>query len=419
MNKLQDYLNNLYPDNNSQSIKLGLDRVLKVKNLLGIEPKFKIITVGGTNGKGSVCAFLESIYSKAGYSVGCFTSPHLYKFNERIKINLEQANDEIIIESLDIIASKKKSIELTYFEITTLAAINIFIKKEVDIAILEVGLGGRLDAVNIFDSELSIITSIGMDHQEFLGDTIEKIGHEKLGICRSNKPAILNFENIPRSMINELNEINASISILNEDYSYNSDFKNYNYSSKDMLMNKLPKPYVKGKNQLINLAGCLRAINLLQNKLPVSSYAVKKGIREVRIEGRLQIVSNEPYIVADVAHNIDAANNLSDFINSTKKSGKIYAVFSILENKDIEQVLMPFINIVDEWFVSEINGPRTQKVDVISNAINKINKQAVINKFENLTKAYKDACKKCSLNDNIIIYGSFFTVSETLNGVIM
>ena len=167
MSKLQDYLNNLYPDNNSQSIKLDLDRVLKVKNLLGIEPKFKIITVGGTNGKGSVCAFLESIYSKAGYSVGCFTSPHLYKFNERIKINLEQANDEIIIESLDIIASKKKSIELTYFEITTLAAINIFIKKEVDIAILEVGLGGRLDAVNIFDPDLSIITSIGMITKNF------------------------------------------------------------------------------------------------------------------------------------------------------------------------------------------------------------------------------------------------------------
>jgi len=419
LSKLQDYINNLYPDTNNQPIKLGLDRVLRVKNLAKIQPNFPIIIVGGTNGKGSVCAFLETIYSKAGYSVGCFTSPHLFKFNERIRINLEQVDDKVILESLNIINTKKKSIELTYFEITTLAAMNVFIKKKIDIAILEVGLGGRLDAVNIFDPDLSIITSIGMDHQEYLGDTIEEIAHEKSGICRPRKHAILNFENIPKSMINELKKLNASLSILNDDYSYRSDSESYNYSSHNFSMNNLPNPYLKGNSQLINLAGCLRATNLLQKKLPVTLSSIKEGISDTRIEGRLQILSNKPYIVADVAHNMDAAINLFNFINMSKKSGKVYAVFSVLKDKDVEQILMPFINIVDEWFISEINDSRSQKIDVITNTLKKYNKQVVVNKFDNLLQAYNNVSKKCGLNDNIIIYGSFFTVSETMNEVLI
>jgi len=396
---------------------MGLDRVGRVKNSLNIDPNFPIITVGGTNGKGSVCAFLEAIYTKAGYSVGCYTSPHLFKFNERIKINLEQVNDETILKSLNLVNTKKKTIELTYFEITTLAAMNIFIEKKIDIAILEVGLGGRLDAVNIFDSDLSIITSIGMDHQEFLGGTIKEIAHEKSGICRPNKHAILNFENIPKSMINELNKLNASLSILNHDYSYKSTSENYNFKSVNILMNDLPLPNLKGKNQLTNLAGCLRAVNLLQNKLPVTLGAIKEGIKDASIDGRLQILSNEPYIVADVAHNSDAALNLYNFISTSKRVGKVYAVFSILENKDIKKVLMPFINIVDEWFVSEINDSKAQKIDVIIATLKKYNKKVVINKFNNLNQAYKNAYKKCNLNDNIIIYGSFFTVSESMHGI--
>jgi len=419
LSKLQDYINNLYPDTNNQPIKLGLDRVLRVKNLAKIQPNFPIIIVGGTNGKGSVCAFLETIYSKAGYSVGCFTSPHLFKFNERIRINLEQVDDKVILESLNIINTKKKSIELTYFEITTLAAMNVFIKKKIDIAILEVGLGGRLDAVNIFDPDLSIITSIGMDHQDYLGDTIEEIAHEKSGICRPRKHAILNFVNIPKSMINELKKLNASLSILNDDYSYSSDSKSYNYSSHNFLMNNLPNPYLKGNSQLINLAGCLRATNLLRKKLPVTLSSIKEGISDTRIEGRLQILSNKPYIVADVAHNMDAAINLFNFINVSKRSGKVYAVFSVLKDKDVEQILMPFINIVDEWFISEINDSRSQKIDVITNTLKKYNKQVVVNKFDNLLQAYNNVSKKCGLNDNIIIYGSFFTVSETMNEVLI
>ena len=417
MSKLHDHINKLYSGTSNPIVNLGLGRVGKVKGFVNIEPNFLIIMVGGTNGKGSVCAFLETIYSKAGYSVGCFTSPHLFKFNERIKINLEQVDDDTIIKSLDFIQAKQKSTKLTYFEITTLAAMKIFTEKKIDIAILEVGLGGRLDAVNIFEPDLSIITSIGMDHQDFLGDTIEEIAREKSGICRPNKHSVLNFENIPKSMIKELNKINASLSILNVDYSYKSTTKSYDYKSNNISMDKLPAPSLKGNSQLTNLAGCLRAINLLQNKLPVTLDAIQEGIKDTRIEGRLQILSKEPYVVADVAHNADAAINLFKFFRTTKQGGKVYAVFSILKSKDIKEVLLPFVDIVDEWFVSEINDAGTQKIEVIVSSLKTYNKKVVINKFYTLNQAYKNAYKKCDLNDNIIIYGSFFTVSESMHGV--
>ena len=417
MSKLHDHINKLYSGTSNPIVNLGLGRVGKVKGFVNIEPNFLIIMVGGTNGKGSVCAFLETIYSKAGYSVGCFTSPHLFKFNERIKINLEQVDDDTIIKSLDFIQAKQKSTKLTYFEITTLAAMKIFTEKKIDIAILEVGLGGRLDAVNIFEPDLSIITSIGIDHQDFLGDTIEEIAREKSGICRPNKHSVLNFENIPKSMIKELNKINASLSILNVDYSYKSTTKSYDYKSNNISMDKLPAPSLKGNSQLTNLAGCLRAIDLLQNKLPVTLDAIQEGIKDTRIEGRLQILSKEPYIVADVAHNADAAINLFKFFRTTKQGGKVYAVFSILKSKDIKEVLLPFVDIVDEWFVSEINDAGTQKIEVIVSSLKTYNKKVVINKFYTLNQAYKNAYKKCDLNDNIIIYGSFFTVSESMHGV--
>jgi dihydrofolate synthase / folylpolyglutamate synthase len=400
-------------------IKMGLDRVGFVKDLTNIKPNFPIISVGGTNGKGSVCSFLETIYSKAGYRVGCYTSPHLFKFNERIKVDLKEIDDETILKSLDFIQANKKSTELTYFEVTTLAAMHIFIEKKIDVAILEVGLGGRLDAVNIFDSDLSIITSLGMDHQDFLGHSIDEIGYQKSGICRPNKNTILNFENIPKSMINELNNLGSILSIINDDYSYTINSEGYSYHSQKKSIKKLPMPYLKGNNQLLNIAGSLRAINLLDKKLPVTLKSIKEGIRDTRLNGRIQILSKEPYIIADVAHNEEATINLYDFFSTSKQSGKVFAIFSILDNKDIEKVLKPFIGIVDEWFISEIDNSRAQKINIIISTLEKYNKKVIINKADNLKQAYKNAYKKCSLNDNIIIYGSFFTVSETMNEVII
>ena len=306
---------------------------------------------------------------------------------------------------------------VTFFEAINCAFFVAASKRQVDFNLIEVGLGGRSDSTAVINPEVSVISSISMDHQDFLGDTIDEIAHEKSGICRPNKPTVLNFENIPKSMIKELKKINATLSILNVDYSFRTASKSYNYKSNNISMDKLPVPYLKGNNQLVNLAGCLRTISLLQNKLPFSLAAVHEGIKCARIEGRLQVLSNNPYILADVAHNVDAAINLYNFFRTTKQSGNIYAVFSILESKDIQQVLLPFIDIVDEWFVSEIDDFGAQKIDVIISSLKKYNKKVTINKFDNINLAYKNAYKKCDLNDNIIIYGSFFTVSESMDGV--
>ena len=417
MSKLDEYISKFYTDTGRQQINMGLDRVRAVKKLASINPDFLIITVGGTNGKGSVCSFLETIYSKAGYSVGCYTSPHLFKFNERIKIDLEQVDDKTILESLDFIQEKKQSTDLTYFEITTLAAMNIFIKKNIDIAILEVGLGGRLDAVNIFDPEISIITSVGIDHQDFLGESIEEIAYEKSGISRKNKYTVLNFTNIPEPMIDNFRNMDVPLSIINDDYSFSIDSKGYNFISQNKVINQLPTPFLKGEKQLTNLAGALRVINLLENKVPVMLSSIREGIVEARIKGRIEVLSEQPFVVADVAHNSDAAINLYNFISQSKRSGKLYAVFSILENKDIMEVLRPFIGIVNEWFISEIDDPRAQKIEIIASSIKKHKKKSSIMKFENISQAYNQALKKCNLNDNIIIYGSFHTVTETTNGV--
>ena len=414
MKKLHDYINKFYSDGDSNVIKMGLDRVNNVRDQADINPDFPIITVGGTNGKGSVCAFLESIYSQAGYSVGCYTSPHLFKFNERIKVNKKEIDDNTILETLDFIQTKKKFIELTYFEITTLAAIKIFVEKNIDIAILEVGLGGRLDAVNIFEPEISIISSLSMDHQDYLGDSIDKIAFEKSGISRPNKHTILNFQNIPNSMINSLNKLKTKLSLLNKDYSFSYDFKNYNYISHNFSMKELPLPNLKGHNQLENLSGCLRVIDLYNKKFPVGLEAIKKGIKDSFIKGRLQILSEKPYIVADVAHNEGAAISLCNFIKSSKSKGKIFAVFSILDNKDIEKVLLPFIDLVDEWSISELKDIRTQKIDFMTSSLKKLKNKIKINKSNNIIEAYENARKKADLNDNIIIFGSFLTVSAIM-----
>jgi len=417
LSKLDEYISKFYTDTSRQQINMGLDSVRVVKKLAGINPDFLIITVGGTNGKGSVCSFLETIYSKAGYSVGCYTSPHLYKFNERIKINLEQVDDKTILESLAFIQEKKQSTDLTYFEITTLAAINIFIKKNIDIAILEVGLGGRLDAVNIFDPEISIITSVGIDHQDFLGESIEEIAYEKSGISRKNKYTVLNFTNIPKPMIDNLCNKEVSLSIINDDYSFSVDSQGYNFVSQDKIISRLPMPFLKSEKQLNNLAGALQVIKLMENKVPVKLSSIMEGIREARIKGRIEVLSEQPFVVADVAHNSDAAINLYNFISQSKQSGKLYAIFSILENKDIMEVLRPFIGIVDEWFISEIDDPRAQKIEIIKSSIKKHKKHSNVIKYENISQAYNQAFKKCNLNDNIIIFGSFHTVTETTNGV--
>ena len=346
-------------------IDLGLERVLQVKEKAGINPDFPIILVGGTNGKGSTCAFIESILNESNLKVGCYTSPHFINFNERIRINKKEANDNKIVDALNYLENKRENISLTYFELTTLAAVEVFIKEKVDIAILEVGLGGRLDAVNIFNPMMSIITSVSLDHQNYLGDTVEAIAYEKAGIFRSKKPAIINYKNPASSLVAIAKKLGSCINTLNKDYKIINTNSNLRYESDISIYNSLPFPKIKGNHQVLNLAGALRCIDFIKDFSSISEQEVIKGINHAHIKGRFEIINTKPFVVTDVAHNQEASINLASNFSEKKLTGKTIAVFSIMADKDIQAVVEPFMDIVDEWYITKIQSERSASMEQI------------------------------------------------------
>ena len=399
-------------DVSPKKINLDLGHILKANKHLGIKPNFPIILVAGTNGKGSTCAFLESIFTQAKYKVGCYTSPHLFEFNERIKINQIPCGDQDISKAINFIDKNKKKVPLTYFEITTLAAVNIFCENKIDLAILEVGLGGRLDAVNIFEPDISIITSIALDHQDYLGTSIEDIAFEKSGILRSNKHSIINSRTGVDTITEYGKKINTNLSLVGVDYSVFEDKGGLTYQSKDLSLSKLPYPNLVGEKQIENLGGALRAIELMSKSFNVTKDDVGSGIVNTNLKGRMEIFSLNPLILLDVAHNEESAIALYDFASKKKNNGKVLAVFSILADKSIESVISPFINLVDEWYISTIDHPRALPAKEIEAIINKQTENTKICIFSNLQTAYKNARKNIAANDNIIVFGSFFTVAQ-------
>ena len=412
-NSLNDWLE--YIDLiNSKSISLGLDRVKEVKEICNLNPDFPIIIVAGTNGKGSSCKFLESILYHAGLKVGCYTSPHLFNFNERISINKKLLSDDLIVDSIKSIDSRRNNVLLTYFEITTLSAMDLMIKANVDIAILEVGLGGRHDAVNVFDPEISLITSISLDHQDYLGNTVEEIGYEKAGVFRKNKEAIINFDDPPNSVLGYAKKISANISIIDTNYKINCEHKTFDYIGKEETILDLPYPKIHGLHQLRNITGVLRCIELLRTGLEIKKEAIVDGLLSVKLRGRVEIISQNPFIVVDVAHNPEAALSLYNFILKSRNKGRLHAVFSILEDKSIKDIIKLFVDLVDEWHISKINSTRAMTTIEIMNAIKSHRSDALIYCSDNLHDAYMNAYEKTSLNDNIVVFGSFYTVSECL-----
>ena len=393
-------------------IDLGLERVLEVKEKAGINPDFPIILVGGTNGKGSTCAFIESILNESNLKVGCYTSPHFINFNERIRINKNEASDNKIVDALNYLENKRENISLTYFELTTLAAVKIFIKEKVDIAILEVGLGGRLDAVNIFNPIMSIITSVSLDHQNYLGDTVEAIAYEKAGIFRPKKPAIINYKNPTPPLEAIAKKIGSNINTLNKDYKIFKTSSNLKYESDISIYNSLPFPKIKGNHQVLNLAGALRCIDFVKGFFLIREQDVIKGINHTEIKGRFEVLNTKPFVVTDVAHNQEASINLALNFSEKKLAGKTIAVFSIMADKDIQAVVEPFMEIVDEWYITKIQSERSASVEQIEKDLLAKKNEINIHKFDSISLAYKEALNKAQVDDNILMFGSFFVNSE-------
>jgi dihydrofolate synthase/folylpolyglutamate synthase len=357
---------------------------------------------------------LESIYKEAGYKVGCYTSPHFLQFNERIKIQADPVSDDLICKAFTKIELARKEISLTYFEYGTIAAMIIFADADLDIAILEVGLGGRLDAVNVFDSDCAIVTTIDLDHMDYLGHTREAIGLEKAGIYRANKIAICGDFNPPQSLINHCKSIQAELKIIGKDFAYEAHHDSFDFSIKSSFVMNLPLPRLCGFFQLANASNALMAIKIMEDQFPLTQAAIQQGIASALLPGRFQVVKKNPSLILDVAHNPHAARSLKDNLRAHSVSGKTIAIFSILRDKDILGVVEAVSPDIDAWYVAEIQNERAAKIDTISNAIQKVNPSAQIVQFKNIQEAYQFASNVVGRDDRMIAFGSFFTVADIM-----
>jgi dihydrofolate synthase / folylpolyglutamate synthase len=393
-----------------KQIDLDLSRVSKVAERLGVlKPSYKIITVGGTNGKGSTVAGLETIYLEAGYKVGAFTSPFLIHYNEQIRILGVAVSDDEIKQAFEKIANARQNITLTPFEFTTLAALQIFKDANLDICILEVGLGGRLDAVNIMDADVSIVTSIDIDHAELLGDTREKIAHEKAGIFRSEKPAICGDYNPPVTLIEDAKKIGAQLYCQNVQFGFELDGFSWNWWSENNRLEKLPQPQLL----LQNMSCVLMTVELLQTVLPVKRDAIDSAFRKVKLPARIQVIEGDVTQIYDVAHNPAAVTLLAKYLNEHPIQGRTNAVFSMLADKDITAVVALMEKPIDEWYVAPLNNERAATTDMLTQHFMEARNEDVL-WFDSIVDAYRAACRHSKKGDRIVIFGSFHTVSEVL-----
>ena len=400
---------------------MGLERVGEVKKRMGLQPQCPVVVVAGTNGKGSVCAYLSQIYTQAGFKVGTLTSPHLLRYNERIAVNTRLVEDAAIVASFERIEAARAGISLTYFEFNTLAAVDIFIREKVDVMVLEVGLGGRLDAVNVFDADCAVVTSVDLDHQAFLGDTVEQVAFEKAGVFRSGKPAICGQTPPPESLRRHAGEIGAELLLIKRDFDF-STLENVQWSyryhpqnsdGRTRNRNVLPFPALRGAYQLSNAACALTVLECLGDRLPVDIAAIKRGLLLVENPGRFQVLPGRPLTVLDVGHNPHAARALRRSLINLMFAEKRTAVFSILADKDIDGVLDIVKDQFDEWHIAPLDVPRGMTAEAL---VRKLSEHGIENVkvFENIEKAYRAALEKAGENDRIVVFGSFHTVAAVM-----
>ncbi|MFM9836574.1 MAG: bifunctional tetrahydrofolate synthase/dihydrofolate synthase [Methylophilaceae bacterium] len=403
------YIEALHP----KSIAMGLERVQLAANRLKLNPTFPIITIAGTNGKGSTCAILEAIYLNEGYRVGCYTSPHLLRYNERVRVNQQQISDEDLCAAFAAVENVRGEIELTYFEMGTLAAVWHFIKVGLDVAVLEVGMGGRLDAVNVFEPACAIVTSIDLDHMEYLGDTREKIGFEKAGIYRTGKLAICGDENPPKSLIDFATAIGANLQLIGRDFGVKKAADSWQYFAENINL-KMPYLAMHGDFQLNNAACVLRTVAHLDELLPVSQANIHKALRKVTLIGRFYQTQSKPNIYVDVAHNPQAAQSLAHNLQTTPCEGCTLAVFAMLADKDIGGVINALKPHISAWYLADIHNVRGAKADDLKR---KLNEFVAVKTYENVASALKAACKDAVKNDRIIVFGSFYTVADAIESL--
>lgn len=390
-------------------IQLGLERIKQVAARLDLcHLDACVITVAGTNGKGSTVAMLNAIYCASGFQVGCYTSPHLLRFNERICVNHQPITDEALCDAFQVIEEGRGAVHLTYFEMTTLAALYYFKQLSLDVIILEVGLGGRLDATNIIDATLAIITTIDWDHQDYLGTTLEAIGYEKAGILRPKQLFVYADNHPPASIIKKARELDAYAYYLGQQYLFEVINDKLTVVLNQQCTLSLPIPAL----HLQAAASGVVVSQLLNDRLPVTLDNLTKAMKEVYVPARLEVVCiNGATTLFDVAHNPQAVLRLARWIRAYPYTGRVYAVFSALKDKDLHGLVEPLLNYVDAWHIAMLPSQRAAD---LSQLLDCIGTDSVVACFEDPVKAYTEVMHKVNTNDIIIVYGSFLTVSAVM-----
>jgi dihydrofolate synthase/folylpolyglutamate synthase len=401
------------------TIELGLDRVRGVAKRLELELSCIVVTVGGTNGKGSTCAMLEAILLEAGYRVGTYTSPHLVDFVERARVNGVPADPDVLAAHFEAVEAARGEVPLTYFEFSTLAILRLFQRSGLDVAILEVGLGGRLDAVNIVDADCAIVTSIDIDHADWLGETREAIGFEKAHIFRPGRAAICSDPVPPKSLIEHARIIGADLRLFGRDFNYAGDRQQWSWAGRTLRRNAMAYPALRGVNQLLNASGVLAALEALGDRLPVSQQAVRQGFAVVELPGRFQVLPGQPAIVLDVAHNPHAAAHLASNLDNMGFFPFTYAVFGIMRDKDVDAVIAALKDRVDHWLVAALPGARAAEPAWVAARLRaagvpEAGGERSIALHDSPSAALAAARDRAGANDRIIVFGSFLTVADVL-----
>ena len=394
-----DYLERLH----SQPIELGLERVKQVAERLDLlKPAPTVFTIAGTNGKGTTCCTLESILLAAGLRVGVYSSPHLLRYTERVRIQGKELSEAQHCHSFAQIEAGRSNISLTYFEFGTLSALQLFKQAKLDVVILEVGLGGRLDATNIVDSDVAAVTSIAIDHTDWLGFDRESIGREKAGVFRSGKPAIVGELDMPQSIADVAATLGAKLYQRDKAWQFSQNNQNWSWQCDDRQWQNLPLPNVP----LANAATALAVLHY--SGLSLSEDAIRQGLLAASLPGRFQIVSEQPRLILDVAHNPHAARYLTDRLAQLPKQGKVRAVIGMLSDKDIAGTLACLSEQVDEWYCAPLEGPRGASAEQLAEHL------AQSRQFSDVETAWRQAMQDAGPRDVVIVCGSFHTVAHVM-----
>lgn len=399
----------------SQVIDLGLERVSAVYKRLQPNPTpIPTVTVAGTNGKGSCIAMLTAIYLAQGYRVGTYTSPHILNYNERICINGIPVTDDVLMAAFERIEACRNAISLSFFEFSTLAALDIFARAQLDIQLLEVGLGGRLDAVNIIDTDAAIISSIAIDHAEWLGDTREAIAIEKAGIFRNAIPAIIGDPAPPQTLVDAAKTIGADLYCIGQAFHYQCATDHWSWQTAHHHYDRLPFPALKGTHQFLNASAVLAAITKLQARLPVTEQAIYQGLGDVKLNGRFQLIKAEIPVLLDVGHNPQAVSTLFEYLTKNHPQKRIHAVFAIMKDKDIKKVIEIMHPLVHDWFLAPLDNPRAASTPLLQTIFADCGITHVMGDFSDFKTAFKQTLNASQRDDLIVVFGSFFLVSAYL-----